>query len=204
MEHVVFFPAQDGTPAFRRFAGLEDAVRFVEHLRNVENVAGASVYSLTEIPLAFKAWYRVELPAGAEQEVNSSEAPAAVAAAEAAPAEAAPAEAPAEPAAPAAFVPAAPATMAETIQSYTNGAFGSVSLPEAGSATGIVVPDQPLVAVDQFTAPPVPIVPLAPQAPFVDAPAAVAASSSDIEPDAQVLEPTFGARRERGLGFFAH
>jgi hypothetical protein len=207
VEHVVFFPAQDGTPAFRRFAGLEDAVRFVEHLRNVENVAGASVYSLTEIPLAFKAWYRVELPAGAEQEVNSSEAPAAVAteaAAEAAPAEATPAEVLAEPAAPAAFVPAAPATMAETIQSYTNGTSGSVSLPEAGSATGIVVPDQPLVAVDQFTAPLVPILPLAPQVPFVDAPAAVAAPSSDIEPDAQVLEPAFGARRERGLGFFAH
>jgi hypothetical protein len=179
VEHVVFFPAQDGTPAFRRFAGLEDAVRFVEHLRNVENVAGASVYSLTEIPLAFKAWYRVELPAGAEQEVNSSEAPAAV-------------------------VPASPATVAETIQSYTNGTAGSVSLPEAGSATGIVVPDQPFVAVDQFTAPPVPIVPLAPQVPVVEAPAAVAASSSDIEPDAQVLEPAFGARRERGLGFFAH
>ena len=36
MEHVVFFPAPDGTPAFRRLASLEDAARFVEHLRNVE------------------------------------------------------------------------------------------------------------------------------------------------------------------------
>ena len=62
MEHVVFFPAPGGTPAFRRFAGIEDAVRFVEHLRNVENVSSASVYSLTEVPLSFKAWYRVEVP----------------------------------------------------------------------------------------------------------------------------------------------
>ena len=69
MEHVVFFPAQDGTPAFRRFAGLEDAVRFVEHLRNVENVSGASVHSLTEVPLSFKAWYRVELPSTSEAEL---------------------------------------------------------------------------------------------------------------------------------------
>ncbi len=62
MEHVVFFPAPDGTPAFRRVASFEDAVRLVEHLRNVENVTGTSVHTLTEVPLAFKAWYRVELP----------------------------------------------------------------------------------------------------------------------------------------------
>ena len=64
MEHVVFFPAHDGTPAFRRVSSLEDAVRLVEHLRNVESVAELSVHALTEVPLAFKAFYRVEVPAG--------------------------------------------------------------------------------------------------------------------------------------------
>lgn len=68
MEHVVFFPAHDGSPAFRRVANLEDAVRLVEHLRNVEGIAEVSVHSLAEVPLAFKTWYRVEVP----------EAPAAV------------------------------------------------------------------------------------------------------------------------------
>ena len=63
MEHVVFFPAHDGSPAFRRVSNLEDAVRLVEHLRNVENVAELSVHALTEVPLAFKAFYRVEVPA---------------------------------------------------------------------------------------------------------------------------------------------
>ena len=62
MEHVVFFPAHDGTPAFRRVSSLEDAVRLVEHLRNVENVAELSVHALSEVPLAFKAFYRVEVP----------------------------------------------------------------------------------------------------------------------------------------------
>ncbi|MFN2537402.1 MAG: hypothetical protein ABR549_04520 [Mycobacteriales bacterium] len=62
MEHVVFFPAHDGTPAFRRVSNLEEAVRLVEHLRNVENVAELSVHALTEVPLAFKAFYRVEVP----------------------------------------------------------------------------------------------------------------------------------------------
>ena len=63
MEHVVFFPAHDGSPAFRRVGTLEDAVRFVEHLRNTEGVDQFSVHSLTEVPLAFKAYYRVEVPA---------------------------------------------------------------------------------------------------------------------------------------------
>lgn len=62
MEHVVFFPAHDGTPAFRRVASLEEAVRLVEHLRNVEGISEVSVHALTEVPLAFKAWYRVEVP----------------------------------------------------------------------------------------------------------------------------------------------
>ena len=82
MEHVVFFPAHDGSPAFRRVANLEDAVRLVEHLRNVENVSEVSVHALSEVPLAFKAWYRVEVPAGAaeaivpEQPMDTAEAPA--------------------------------------------------------------------------------------------------------------------------------
>jgi hypothetical protein len=62
MEHVVFFPAHDGSPAFRRVASLEEAVRLVEHLRNTEGVDRVSVHSLTEVPLEFKAYYRVEVP----------------------------------------------------------------------------------------------------------------------------------------------
>jgi hypothetical protein len=66
VEHVVFFPAHDGSPAFRRVANLEDAVRLVEHLRNVEGVNEVSCHALTEVPLAFRAYYRVEVPAGAQ------------------------------------------------------------------------------------------------------------------------------------------
>lgn len=83
MEHVVFFPAHDGTPAFRRVASLEEAVRLVEHLRNVEGVSEVSCHALTEVPLAFKAWYRVEVPtaettAETSAEVNVEPAPLAV------------------------------------------------------------------------------------------------------------------------------
>lgn len=62
VEHVVFFPSADGTPEFRRLSSLEEAVRLVEHLRNVESVDAASVHALTEVPLSFKAYYRVEVP----------------------------------------------------------------------------------------------------------------------------------------------
>lgn len=62
MEHVVFFPAADGSPAFRRVPTLDEAVRLVEHLRNVEGLSTVSVHSLTEVPLAFRAYYRVEVP----------------------------------------------------------------------------------------------------------------------------------------------
>jgi hypothetical protein len=66
VEHVVFFPAPDGAPVFRRVVSLEEAVRLVEHLRNVDGIAEVAVHPLgAEVPLAFRAWYRVEVPAGA-------------------------------------------------------------------------------------------------------------------------------------------
>lgn len=151
MEHVVFFPARDGSPAFRRFADLPEAVRFVEHLRNVENVSDASVYALTEIPLSFKAWYRVELPASAED------------------------SAPAADARPELPVPA------ESVA--------------AGSATGLLVPDQSLVA-DQFAVPSV-----ASDDRLAESTPEVPIEASEPIGVQDVLAP--GGRRERGIGFFA-
>jgi len=66
VEHVVFYPASDGAPAFRRLASIEEAVRLVEHLRNVEGVSSVSVHALSEVPLAFRTYYRVEVPVAME------------------------------------------------------------------------------------------------------------------------------------------
>src|SRR3954452_13561068 len=63
MEHVVFHPGPDGAPAFRRFGSLDEAVRFVEHLRNAEGVSEVSVHALAPVPVAFRAYYKVEVPA---------------------------------------------------------------------------------------------------------------------------------------------
>jgi hypothetical protein len=65
MEHVVFYPSNDGTPGFERVGSLEAAVSFVEHLRNAENITEFSVHALTPVPLAFRAYYHVEVPSGA-------------------------------------------------------------------------------------------------------------------------------------------
>lgn len=93
MEHVVFFPSPDGAPAFARVGTLEEAVRLVEHLRNSEGVAEVSVRPLgAEVPLAFRAYYRVEVPAAAEAQVAVVEAPLLEPVAVAVPAQPAPVE----------------------------------------------------------------------------------------------------------------
>ena len=84
MEHVVFYPALDGAPAFRRFASLDDAVRFVEHLRNAEGVSEVSVHTLSPVPLSFRAYYKVEVPQDAPAEFAPVAEPAPVAEAPAA------------------------------------------------------------------------------------------------------------------------
>ena len=62
MEHVVFFPGPDA-PGFRRFASRDEAVRFVEQLRNVDGVSDVSLYAMTPVPLVVRTYYRVEVPA---------------------------------------------------------------------------------------------------------------------------------------------
>jgi hypothetical protein len=118
VEHVVFFTGADGAALFRRMPTLEEAVRFVEHLRNVEGVEDSRVYSMTEIPLQFKTVYRVEIP--------GMESPAPLPPMPAMPAEleAAAAEAPGEPAM--AAVPSEPYVAPEpTPEPVSNGRRGN-------------------------------------------------------------------------------
>jgi hypothetical protein len=60
VEHVVFFPDLDGSPAFRRVASLEDAIAWVEMLHNVDALADFSVHALSEVPLSVRAVFKVE------------------------------------------------------------------------------------------------------------------------------------------------
>jgi hypothetical protein len=73
MEHVVFSAAENGAgEEFRRVASLEEAVRVVEHLRNDLGITDPSVFALTPVPVAFKTYYRVEVPGVAESVPDSA------------------------------------------------------------------------------------------------------------------------------------
>jgi hypothetical protein len=74
VEHVVFFPAPDGNPAFRRLPSLDDAIRFVEFLSNSENITDVSVHTLSPVQLAVRTVYRVEV-VGAEEGAGEAPAP---------------------------------------------------------------------------------------------------------------------------------
>jgi hypothetical protein len=140
VEHVVFFTGADGAAQFRRTPSLEEAVRVVEHLRNVEGVDDSRVYALAEVPLAFKTVYRVEIagqpvdaPAPLPPMPPMPEMPELVAEAAEAPAEApveAPAEAPEEPVAEAeepvmAAVPSEPFAAEPVAEPVSNGRRGT-------------------------------------------------------------------------------
>jgi hypothetical protein len=49
-------------------------VRFVEHMRNVEGVSDVSVHAMSPVPLAFRAYYKVEVPADGEPAAEAAHA----------------------------------------------------------------------------------------------------------------------------------
>lgn len=96
MPHMVIYRSADGKPGYHQVEALDEAVRFVEHLRNGEGINESRIFAMSEVPIEFKTYYRVEVAV----------ADGAAAAAKPAAAEA---PAPAPVPAPAAAAPAAPA-----------------------------------------------------------------------------------------------
>jgi len=62
---MVVFRTNEGKQAYHPTEALEDAIRFVEHLRNAEQVTDAHVFRMQEVPLEFKVLYKVEVGTGA-------------------------------------------------------------------------------------------------------------------------------------------
>lgn len=86
MPHMVIYRNADGSPAYHQTEALEDAVRFVEHIRNEQGVNDSRLFKMEEVAIEFKTYYRVEVAVGEA----GSEAPAAPAAPAAEPAPAIP------------------------------------------------------------------------------------------------------------------
>lgn len=81
MSHLVIFKSTEGKQAYHQAASLDEAVRFLEHLRNVEQVEQAKLYKLSEVPVEFKAYFKAELPGGESAATPESAEPEPVSAA---------------------------------------------------------------------------------------------------------------------------
>ena len=71
MEHLVKFTSAEGRDGFHTAESLDDALKFVERLRNNEEVQRVRLYRLQEVPIEFKAYYKVEIR-GAESAGGAS------------------------------------------------------------------------------------------------------------------------------------
>ena len=78
MPHMVIFRTNEGKAGYHPAETLDEAVRFVEHLRNNEQVAESKVYRMQEVPIEFKVMYKVEVAgapaAAATDETGPAEA----------------------------------------------------------------------------------------------------------------------------------
>lgn len=61
MPHMVIFRSVEGKPGYHQAETLDEAVRFVERLRNQEQIPEMRIFRMQEVPIEFKPYYRVEL-----------------------------------------------------------------------------------------------------------------------------------------------
>ena len=61
MPHMVIFRSTEGKPGYHHAETVDEAARFVEHLRNQEGVSEARIFRMQEVPIEFKTYYRVEV-----------------------------------------------------------------------------------------------------------------------------------------------
>jgi hypothetical protein len=66
VEHLVRFTSAEGREGFHSASDLDDALKFVERLRNNEEVGNVRLFRLQEVPIEFKAYYKVEILDGAD------------------------------------------------------------------------------------------------------------------------------------------
>ena len=75
VEHVVRFTTTEGRDAQHVTKSLDDALRFVERLRNNEEASVVRIFRLQEVPIAFKTYYKVELRPGSAEDASEVPTP---------------------------------------------------------------------------------------------------------------------------------
>ena len=61
MPHMVIFRSGEGKAGYHQADVLEDAIRFVERLRNSENVEQARIFRMEEVTFEYRPYFRVEV-----------------------------------------------------------------------------------------------------------------------------------------------
>ncbi len=136
-QHMVIFQNPDGDPGYNQFESIEEAVSFVEKIRNDQGIDSIRIFELSEVKFDLKPYFKVELQA------LSSGAPAA--STSSSPLSSTP-SAPATPAAPSA--PAAPSTPASPISSEPTSAPAPAPTPAPAPA-----PSADTTSTSPFAAP---------------------------------------------------
>src|SRR3954469_13189427 len=77
MAHMVIFRRTDGKPGYHQADSVDDALRFVEMLRNQEKVTDARIFRMEEVPIEIRTYYKVEV-AGEQNEAPVTQPPAPV------------------------------------------------------------------------------------------------------------------------------
>lgn len=75
MAHMVTFRAADGKQESGLHDDVDEAIAFVEQLRNGGGADDIRLFEVTEIPLEFRAYYKVELAASGGGQVATPAAP---------------------------------------------------------------------------------------------------------------------------------
>lgn len=64
MEHLVTFKTAEGRDGNHTAASLDEAIRFVERLRNNEGASDVRVFRMQEVPIEFRTYFKVEVGDG--------------------------------------------------------------------------------------------------------------------------------------------
>src|SRR4029077_2532429 len=63
VSHMVIFRRPEGKPGYHQAENVDDAVRFVEMLRNQEQVNDVHIFRMEEVPFEFRTVYKVDIVA---------------------------------------------------------------------------------------------------------------------------------------------
>ena len=78
MSHMVIYRSAEGKPGYHQTEELDDAVSYVEALRNQEGVEHARIFRLEEVTFDFKPYFKVEIGGAGAAPAAPSIAPAPV------------------------------------------------------------------------------------------------------------------------------